>query len=231
MSRSVAIAASNDWSAADHAMRRIIASDFVGPAASARASSSADGITCSSGTSRLIMPHASAFAAGMRSPSSIISIARARPMLRASNQLDPPSGTSPIRANACRKNALSPHTTMSAASAKEQPTPAADPFTAETHGNGASRRRSIRGLMWLSRTLPESYGPSLLRSPMPADRFAPEQNARPAPVSTMARAEPLIASSAAPISSMVLSVTAFSVAGSLSRMIATSPSRASSIVV
>ena len=45
----------------------------------------------------------SAFAAGSFSPSIIISSARARPIRRGSIQLAPPSGTSPILTNACRK--------------------------------------------------------------------------------------------------------------------------------
>ena len=60
------------------------------------------------------------------SASSPIRIARARPIEAATVAVAPPSGISPIRANASRNDADSVATTMSAASAAEQPTPGGD---------------------------------------------------------------------------------------------------------
>ena len=64
---------------------------------------SASPISASSSNTRLTRPHASAVSAGRRSPSSDSSIARARPTSRGSSQVEPQSGTRPMRRKACRK--------------------------------------------------------------------------------------------------------------------------------
>ena len=58
----------------------------------------------------------------------------------------PPSGSRPMRAKACRKDADLAAMAMSEASAKLMPTPAATPFTADTIGLGSARMRRITGL-------------------------------------------------------------------------------------
>ena len=73
--------------------------------------------------------------------SASITIARARtsPTMRGRNQVLPQSGTRPMRVKACRKQADSPASTMSQASAMLMPAPAAEPLTAPTIGFGNCR--------------------------------------------------------------------------------------------
>ena len=52
---------------------------------------------------RLIKPHSNAFSAGNRSPISDNSSERALPISRGRSQVEPQSGTSPMRRKACRK--------------------------------------------------------------------------------------------------------------------------------
>ena len=87
----------------------------------------------------LTRPHSSAFSALTRSPSIIISAARARPIRAGTNAVEPPSGTSPMFTKASRKKEEWAATIRSAESASEQPMPAAGPLTAETTGFGMSR--------------------------------------------------------------------------------------------
>ena len=65
--------------------------------------------------------------------------------MRGRNQVLPQSGTSPIRVKACRKVADSPASTMSQASARLMPAPAAAPLTAATIGFGYWRIASTIG--------------------------------------------------------------------------------------
>ena len=104
------------------------------------------GIRSASGTQRLIRPQSSAVAAGSFSPSSISSIARALPTKRGSSQVEPQSGTRPMRRKASRKYELSAATTRSQARASETPTPAATPFTAATRGLADRRIELTKGL-------------------------------------------------------------------------------------
>ena len=60
-------------------------------------------------------------------------------------QPPPASGTKPMRAKACKKNALRPAQIMSPMRAKLMPTPAAAPFTAVTMGSSRSRMPSSSG--------------------------------------------------------------------------------------
>ena len=84
----------------------------------------------------LTRPAASASAAGNRSASSAIFIARVRPIDAATNADAPPSGISPILVNANRKYAFSEAITRSHARASDTPTPAAGPCTTATTGRG-----------------------------------------------------------------------------------------------
>ena len=65
--------------------------------------------------------------------------------MRGSMNVAPPSGTKPMRAKACRKNAPLEAHTMSPMMAKLMPTPAAAPFTAVTMGMSKSRSASSSG--------------------------------------------------------------------------------------
>ena len=65
--------------------------------------------------------------------------------MRGSMNVAPPSGTKPMRANACRKKAPLEAHTMSPSSAKLMPTPAAAPLTAVTSGMSRSRNASSSG--------------------------------------------------------------------------------------
>ena len=113
----------------------------VGPAASCAVSASASAFSAASSTARQIMPQASACAAGTGSPSIARARARASPIRRGRKKLAPESGTRPIVTKAWTKLALRAASTMSQASAKLAPAPAATPFTAQTTGIGSARRR------------------------------------------------------------------------------------------
>ena len=90
--------------------------------------------------------------------------------------------------NASEKEADSAATTRSPASASDRPAPAAGPFTAVTTGLGISRMRVTIGWYQVTRADLVSTCPSAsLAADRPSLRSAPEQNARPAPVSMTAR--------------------------------------------
>ena len=72
----------------------------------------------------------------MRSPSSEHAFARASPISRGRKKLTPQSGASPMRLKARTKLALRAAITMSQASARPTPMPAATPLTAHTTGIG-----------------------------------------------------------------------------------------------
>ena len=82
------------------------------------------------------MPQACACSAPIFSPSSAQALARAGPISRGRKKLTPQSGISPMRLNASTKLALRAATTMSQASARPTPMPAATPLTAHTTGIG-----------------------------------------------------------------------------------------------
>jgi len=72
-------------------------------------------------------------------------MARARPIKRGSSQVEPQSGTRPMRRKACRKYAERAHRMRSPISARLTPAPAAGPLTAVTIGQGRSRSLRMNG--------------------------------------------------------------------------------------
>ena len=141
----------------------------------------------------------------------------------------PPSGSRPMRAKACRKDADLAAMAMSEASTKLMPTPAATPFTADTIGLGRARMRRITGLKYFSRAAPESA--VALTSRSGSARSAPAQKPRPDPVSSTARTEESAARSSQHdlISAIILRDTAFSRSGALKVSVASPWSLASRI--
>src|SRR6185436_7671263 len=113
---------------------RISDSAIVGPLARSCASFMASSISTASSWTRLTRPHSSALSAGSRSPISDSSTERALPMIRGNSQVEPQSGTRPMRRKACRKYDERAHRIMSPISAKLIPAPAAGPLTAVTIG-------------------------------------------------------------------------------------------------
>ena len=86
-----------------------------------------------------------AFSAGRRSANNESSIALPQPTSRGSTKVAPPSGITPMRANACRKNAPCEAQMMSPIMARLMPTPAAAPCTAVTMGISRSRSSNKNG--------------------------------------------------------------------------------------
>ncbi len=91
-------------------------------------------------------PHCAACSAVSLSPSSASPIARALPTSRGRKYVPPESGTRPILQNAWMKLADFAAMTMSHASARLAPAPAATPFTAQTTGSGSARKPRTSGL-------------------------------------------------------------------------------------
>src|SRR5207248_5364006 len=79
---------------------RISDSAIVGPLASSCASFMVSPESAASSWTRLTSPHSSAFSAGSRSPISDNSTERALPISRGNSQVDPQSGTRPLRRKA-----------------------------------------------------------------------------------------------------------------------------------
>ena len=75
-----------------------------------------------------------------------IALARASPISRGNIQEPPASGMSPTRAKDWMNFALLAASTMSQASARLAPAPAATPLTAQTTGFSSARIRRIIGL-------------------------------------------------------------------------------------
>jgi hypothetical protein len=123
-----------------------------------------------------IIPHSNAVAAGTLSAVIAIRAVRARPINPGSSADVPPSGINPTRLKANSKNADDAATTRSHASASGQPKPAAAPCTPATTGFGNS-------VIARTTRLAASAAPAV----SPPVRSPPEQNARPAPVSSTAR--------------------------------------------
>jgi hypothetical protein len=73
-------------------------------------------------------------------------MARAVPARRGRKNVPPESGTNPSRAKACTNVAERAAMTMSQASARFVPAPAATPLTAHTIGLGSARMRRTSGL-------------------------------------------------------------------------------------
>src|SRR5690606_20012453 len=116
----------------------------------------------------------------------------------------------------------------------DTPTPAAGPFTAPTTGRGKAR---IAATVRLAASIVSAEGGVLRSRP---ERSAPEQNARPAPVSTATRTEASSAyfSKASAIASSVSVFTAFIRAGRFrvtrrtpSSTVASTPGRSSVMAV
>ena len=116
-----------------------------GPAANSAVSASAAGSSWSSGWTSLTRPQSSARAESTRSPSRAIWNARALPTAAGTNRVEPPSGIRPMFTNARPKKADSAASTMSHASASEQPMPTAGPFTAATTGFSSRRMPAMIG--------------------------------------------------------------------------------------
>src|SRR5438445_683227 len=134
-------------------------------------------------------PSLCASAADSGLPVKNISYAIPVPASRGRSQLTPPSGASPMFTNASSRYDSGVAIRMSHARAKLAPIPAAGPFMAAITGLGIVRRRVSIGMYSLRRTLPTSSGVRI--PPPPAVTIsvtsAPEQNARPVPVSTTTR--------------------------------------------
>ena len=109
----------------------------VGPAARCAASACASCSRSPSGTTRVIRPRSRASPADSTRLVSVSSSARLSPTSRGRNQLDDPSGVTPMPVYAITNLADSPASTRSAAPTSPMPAPAALPCTAAT--TGASR--------------------------------------------------------------------------------------------
>src|SRR6478736_86496 len=133
---------------------RISDSAIVGPFARSCASFMASSIRTASSWTRLTRPHSSAFSAGSRSPISDNSTERALPISRGNSQVEPQSGTRPMRRNACRKYDERAHRIMSPISAKLMPAPAAGPLTEVTIGQCRLRSRRRNGWNAVSSAAP-----------------------------------------------------------------------------
>ena len=164
------------------------------------------------------MPQSAAWRAPIRSANSIDPMARAAPIWRGSVQVPPASGIRPIRVKAWMKLALSVAITRSQASARLAPAPAAAPFTAASVGMGQSCSRRNSGSYSSRRTASRSRSARGV-----SDRSCPEQKARPAPVSTSARADPMAARIAISNSVRRVAFSAFITSGRL-RVITARPS-------
>ena len=112
------------------------------------------------------------------------------PISRGNSQVEPQSGTRPMRRNACRKYDERAHRIMSPINAKLMPAPAAGPLTEVTIGQCKLRSRRRNGWNAVSSAAPALLLPGfwLLRP----CRLAPVQNARPAPVMTRQRTSALL---------------------------------------
>ena len=97
------------------------------------------------GTTWFTSPMRSARCASTGSVLKIISAARAWPMSRGRNQVEPLSGTSPTRPKTWMKLAPSAAMRRSQASASEQPAPAATPLMAPMIGFSSRRMARISG--------------------------------------------------------------------------------------
>src|SRR5207248_70971 len=91
---------SNELSGLSQYSFRISDSAIVGPLASSCASFMVSPESAASSWTRLTSPHSSAFSAGSRSPISDNSTERALPISRGNSQVDPQSGTRPLRRKA-----------------------------------------------------------------------------------------------------------------------------------
>ncbi len=156
----------------------------VGSAARVAATVAASAASSGSGTTRQTRPQASACAADTGSPSIAMPRARASPTRRGSTQVPPASGIRPILTKAWMKRAPCPASTMSQASARLAPAPAATPCTAQTTGLDRVRMAVIRGLKRVSSVAPRSW------SGVTSVRSWPAQKPRPAPASSTLRTAP-----------------------------------------
>ena len=107
-------------------------------------------------TTRLTSPMRCASAASMISAVKISSFARASPTTRDSNQVPPPSGTSPIFPKTSPKRARSAATMRSQQSARLQPAPTAKPSTWAMVGRGNSTSRCTMRLSDSTRRRPSA---------------------------------------------------------------------------
>ena len=171
----------------------------------------------------------SASSAGTELPSMASARARASPTVCGRNQVPPRSGISEMRTKAWSKRAERAASTISQASARLAPPPAATPFTAATIGLGRARMARIIGLKRRSMAAPRSGWPAASGSPGPPPaRSAPAQKPRPMPVSRTARIS--LSSRARPSSWFIASIRpglmALSRCGRFSMRVRTPPSRA-----
>ena len=206
----------------------IAASACVGCAARWAASLFASPISSASSTAFQIMPHCAACSAETGSASIASAFARASPSRCVSDQVPPQSGSSPILTKDWMNFADFAASTISPCSARLAPAPAATPLTATTIGFGNARRRRINGLNRCSMLAPTStLGAAPPGATVRSERSCPAQNARPAPVSRMAR-QLASRSSAEKISEsadVIPVVKLLSLSGRLRITVATAPSR------
>ena len=168
-------------------MRRLNATETGADWAISPASSRATASSSPPGWTLRTSPPSSASWAGNTRPVVTHSIAWLMPTIRGRNQLEPASGTIPRRANTNPMRASSAARRMSIGSVIVIPTPTAGPLMAAITGLVESK---IRSVTWppLSRATSSALWRSRQSkvSPPPA-RSAPTQQARPAPVTTIAR--------------------------------------------
>ena len=120
--------------------------------------------------------------------------ARARPTSRGSSQVEPESGLKPRSTNGSQNTASAAATVKSAASARLQPRPAAQPRTLHTTGSWMVWTSSItRWAVWgIRRTRSPVRGRS---PPLVRPQSTPEQKSVPAPWIWIARSESSVAAS------------------------------------
>ena len=143
-------------------------------------------------------------------------------------QVHPPPGCRPICVNVGPKPAFGPATMTSHASAMLRPAPTAGPCTAATVG--IARSRMGRNEAYTRMRWSRSSSTGRLRSPNRLVTLAPEQNARPAPVTRSARASASAATvaTASRSSSSSGQSSALRRSGSFSVMVRSGPSDCSS---
>ena len=181
------------------------------------------------GTTSLISPSASASAALMRLPVSIMPMALRNGICRCNSVMPPSSGKRPTSASGRPKLASSQATTMSQPSTISNPPPKAKPFT-----------RAITGMFSVSRSAmppkPPVRGAAQYSRPVVDGFFmsAPTQKARsPEPVSTMTRMSRLFSRAVQMRcnSASVSRLTAFKASGRANVTVATWPSIFSSTLI
>ena len=241
MQRLSIVWASIGWSAPSipHIIWRVSATE-TGAVFSAisRAIARAAGMSAAGGRTALTSPPASASSAGKTRPEKLHSNALATPTMRGRNQLEQASGTMPRRTKTKPKRASVDAIRISAGKSMVTPMPTAGPLTAAITGFREEKILSVtRPPVSRAASSPRSGATSgsvggagrsrrAIRSNVapPAARSAPAQNARPAPVTMIARTESSASawSKAAMSSRAMSSVKALSFSGRLRVMVRTS---------